>query len=449
MIFPAIHQPATSSAPTYRDLASLDREFPYLEFDGLIFFYVYKSVLLCLNDLSSTAVRLNLPFQERGHPILTPKPGTNIGKTIMTTPSQEQDTPKLYSPHGLTRWYIDTRDLTLRTSALPLLDTLQPSEQISVQHFYHLADRRMSLASNLLKYLFIHQTCRVPWDQIVISRTPAPHKRPCYIPVRRGDDDTEETTNIEFNVSHQASMVTLAGCILPSDAVIPGFSGPDVPNPGSHPNPNPDPSPTGQTSCTHQIGIDITCTDERERRNADSVPKREAELHDFIDVFQEVFSAREIADMKRPIHVSQTGVGVGQDNALTRSIRARLRRFYTYWALKEAYIKMTGEALLAPWLRDLEFLDVIAPEPPKGGENGFGEPYKGTRILMHGKEVTDVRMEVVALGNGYLIATAARGKGVGKRKDGDEVDLWEPFREIDIERDIAPCARGQCQCLAT
>lgn len=366
----------------------------------------------------------------------------------MATPSQEQDTPKLYSQHGLTRWYIDTRSLTLRTTSLPLLGTLQPSEQESVQHFYHLADRHMSLASNLLKYLFIHQTCRVPWSQIVISRTPAPHKRPCYIPVQRGDDD--KVTNIEFNVSHQASMVALAGCILPSDAVIPVSLRSGMPNPSSNPKPSPDsgrvPSLTSPTD-TPQIGIDITCTNERERKNKDSIPKTEAELHDFIEIFQEVFSAREIADMKRPISPSGTGKGTG--NTLTRSINARLRRFYTYWALKEAYIKMTGEALLAPWLRELEFLDVVAPEPPKDHDDGFGEPYTGTRILLHGREVEDVRMEVVALGEGYLFATAARGEGVGRKDGQGDVDLWGDFREVDIERDVAPCARGKCQCLAT
>ncbi len=44
-------------------------------------------------------------------------------------------------------------------------------------------------------------------------------------------------------------------------------------------------------------------------------------------------------------------------------IEAKLRRFYTFWALKEAYVKMTGDALLADWLRVLEFRKVRAPRP--------------------------------------------------------------------------------------
>jgi len=45
----------------------------------------------------------------------------------------------------------------------------------------------------------------------------------------------------------------------------------------------------------------------------------------------------------------------------TPLIASKLRNFYAHWCLKEAYIKMTGEALLAPWLRDLEFRNVRPP----------------------------------------------------------------------------------------
>ncbi|KAL1957233.1 hypothetical protein VTO42DRAFT_6267 [Malbranchea cinnamomea] len=362
--------------------------------------------------------------------------------------SQELDTADklLYSPNGLTRWYIDTRGLTATTSDLPLLSTLQPSDQKSIQKYYRLADRHMSLASYLLKYLFIHQTCRVPWSEVVISRTPAPHQRPCYIPVQRGDAK-EKVTNIEFNVSHQASMVALAGCIIPPD--IPLSTSPSI---------SPNPSPQGPASIP-QVGIDITCTNERERRNKDSIPKTEKELYEFIDIFSEVFSAREISNMKAPLCASaaSTPSALDAEQSLARSIHDRLRCFYTYWALKEAYIKMTGEALLAPWLRELEFLDVVAPSPPSatnsisasGGTMIFGTPYTRTKILLHGQEVQDVRMEVVALGEEYLFATAARGKGMGKHPDADESsnDPWTSFKALDIERDIAPCARGECHCL--
>ena len=51
-----------------------------------------------------------------------------------------------------------------------------------------------------------------------------------------------------------------------------------------------------------------------------------------------------------------------------KMISMKLRRFYAYWGLKEAYIKMVGEGLLASWLRELEFLGVHAPPPPASRE---------------------------------------------------------------------------------
>ena len=116
----------------------------------------------------------------------------------------------------LTRWYIDTRQLTSTCSSLPLLETLQLSDQVTVKKFYHLADRHMSLASYLLKYYFIHSACRIPWNEITISRTPEPHRRPCFLPASRTRPDGTPIPNVEFNLSHQASLVALAGCIIPS-----------------------------------------------------------------------------------------------------------------------------------------------------------------------------------------------------------------------------------------
>lgn len=124
--------------------------------------------------------------------------------------------------------------------------------------------------------------------------------------------------------------------------------------------------------------------------------------------------------------------------------------FYTYWALKEAYIKMTGEALLAPWLRELEFTDVIVPEAPDM-TGQWGRPYTGVRTWLRGKLVEDVRIEIVAFGREYLVATAVRGAGIGAGSrvvDGVEgVDPWRSLEKIDIEKDISACATGSCRCL--
>ncbi|KAL5051629.1 hypothetical protein BDW71DRAFT_171496 [Aspergillus fruticulosus] len=342
-----------------------------------------------------------------------------------------KDAPSAGTSPILTRWYIDTRPLTASTSSLPLLETLQPRDQTAVQKYYHLKDKHMSLASNLLKYLFVHRICRLPWSSIVISRTPDPHRRPCYIPPSGsqagGHEDRNTIVNIEFNVSHQASMVAIAGTTIPPDIGVDGKHKPEV-------------------------GIDITCVNERQGRNGE---ERSLEsLHKYIDIFSEVFSAAEMADMRR-LHGAPSSCLSGDC-----LVDYGYRLFYTYWALKEAYIKMTGEALLAPWLRELEFSNVIAPAAvPESvdSEGKFGEPYTSVRTTLYKKLVEDVRIEVASLDGDYLFATAARGGGIGAGSrpgvspDGSDSrgqDPWTPFKKLDIERDIRPCATGVCNCLS-
>lgn len=136
------------------------------------------------------------------------------------------------------------------------------------------------------------------------------------------------------------------------------------------------------------------------------------------------------------------------------AVKGALRLFYTFWALKEAYIKMTGEALLAPWLRELEFTDVVAPVPApaagpwsgSGSGSGWSTPYTGVRTWLYGREVEDVRVEVVAFEEEYIVATAARGGGIGAGSHGAD-DPWQRLERVDIERDIAGCATGSCRCL--
>ncbi|GAD93105.1 4'-phosphopantetheinyl transferase NpgA/CfwA [Paecilomyces variotii No. 5] len=341
---------------------------------------------------------------------------------------------------SLTRWYIDTRPLT--TPALPLLETLQPPDQESVQRFYQLPDRHMSLASNLLKYLFIHRTCRIPWSDITISRTPAPHRRPCFI---LPSQKQEDTPNVEFNVSHQAGLVALAGCVVPSstsESTSSAPSGQAVEVDILSKSPNPESAPI---RAIPQVGIDITCVDERSRRRKDSLPVTPQALAEFVDIFAEVFSNRELETIKRVPELESP-------EKLAQAVHEGLRLFYAYWALKEAYIKMTGEALLAPWLKQLEFTDVVAPGPVGGGggassgDDGsvFSEPYTGVKTWLYGKRVEDVRVEVVAFETDYLIATAARGGEIGA---GSGNDAWRGLQRMDIEKDVAPCAKGLCRCL--
>ncbi|RHZ67706.1 4'-phosphopantetheinyl transferase family protein [Aspergillus thermomutatus] len=343
------------------------------------------------------------------------------------------------SKTSLMRWYIDTRQLTATNSLLPLLETLQPSDQETVKKYYHLKDRHMSLASNLLKYLFIHRSCRIPWNKISISRTPAPHRRPCFLPSPTLIESTDgPIPSIEFNVSHQASLIALAGTIIPPSDV-------------AHTSPAavfaaPSPSSIPALSVP-QVGIDITCVDERRARTS-SAPSTRKELAEYVDIFAEVFSKRELETIK---NLGGRFPAQAQDSAReTEAVEYGLRLFYTYWALKEAYIKMTGEALLAPWLRELEFTDVIAPAPVEGLAVDWGEPYTGIKTWLYGERVEDVRIEVVAFEKDYIFATAARGAGLGAESrplpGSAGVDSWMLIEKIDIDKDIAPCATGVCQC---
>ncbi len=137
---------------------------------------------------------------------------------------------------------------------------------------------------------------------------------------------------------------------------------------------------------------------------------------------------------------------VGQAEA----VAAKLRYFYTFWALKEAYIKMTGEALLAGWLRELEFRQVRVPAVAEEGRWGVVEA--GVQVWMGGRRVEGLRVEVVGFGREYVVAMVGRGldgygDGGGDGKGQRGLLLGEGMEEIDIEGCLKDCAEGRCGCL--
>jgi 4'-phosphopantetheinyl transferase len=190
-----------------------------------------------------------------------------------------------------------------------------------------------------------------------------------------------------------------------------------------------------------QVGIDVTCVDEPGRRR-DKAPRTLKDVTDFIDIFKEVFSQKELDTMKQAASFSST-------RSLPDVIKSAMRLFYAYWALKEAYIKMTGEALLAPWLRELEFTNVLAPPPVADADaDKWSDPYTGVQTWLYGKRVEDVRAELVAFEADYLVATAARGANLGSAvSETSGIDPWKEMVSVDIEREVRPCATGACQCL--
>ena len=110
---------------------------------------------------------------------------------------------------------------------------------------------------------------------------------------------------------------------------------------------------------------------------------------------------------------------------------------------------MVGEGLLASWLLELEFSDVVAPSVHEQEGDAWGLQLQsrtsstsgGFRISLHKQPVDDISMELVAYGKSFIIATAMNGV----------VDDTSPsereWRGLDIQRDIGPCAEGRCGCI--
>lgn len=401
-----------------------------------------------------------------------------------TGPGKEIIEPSLRGLSNLStlvRWYINTREWEANGLDLPLLDALRPAEQEAVKRYHHASDRRMSLASHLLKYFYIHHACGVPWKDITFSRTPMPENRPYYA--------SKSVTQVDFNVSHQASLTILAGVIAPSheELAVQAVQG-IVPSPP-------------------RIGIDITCVNERRKPM-----KTMKDFTEFVSIFSEVFSSKEMATMQNPISTLRRARELGlaasfpsDDDATV--IEFGLRLFYSYWALKEAYLKMTGDALLAEWVRHLEFANVIPPAPvdpliaskPYGlstnsepipqSPHNWGMPYTDVEVSRDGELIEDVRLQLQAFESDYIVATAGRGCPVGPipqvcENAGDHhlptlprllspgcearanripisahiavgqldpwcpdshiVDPWLPMQEVDIEHDVRACAEGRC-----
>ncbi|KKY23815.1 putative 4phosphopantetheinyl transferase [Phaeomoniella chlamydospora] len=298
----------------------------------------------------------------------------------------------------------------------------------------------MSLSSALLKFWFIHRTVRIPWSEIQISRTPDPHKRPYWDPStsqtvsdRLAKNST--TPNLEFNVSHQAGLVGLAGTVLPPGSAPPltVSTAHGATTTTSSLDPAPIQSSTQVTvPASIRLGLDITSPAESKRQPTLNKPQ---DLYDWVEIFSEVFHPLEIDHMKfAPI--SQHGQSsTSTRNSDAEPLFAKLRRFYAFFALKEAYVKMTGEALLAKWLRDVEFKNV---EVPAEIEEGWGHSELGTEVWYQGTRVEGVQMVSRAWGKEFIVSLAIDGNA--KVED-------QKWKLLDWKNDIEQCATGACSCL--
>lgn len=355
------------------------------------------------------------------------------------------------------RYYIDIRPhaplnpekhlksttATRAAELLPLIHTLPQERQDTIRKYVRKPDRYMSLSSELLKFFFIHKTARIPWSEIKISRTPKPHNRPYWAPPEGWRQRGFE--GVEFNVSHQAGMIVLVGCRTPNrprDAIICDHS--DI-NIRSQTVINPDPIAVMEAeseisedeSEDVRIGVDVACTWEPPRTQDLSTQEK---LDEWIDIFDEMFSEMEKDDMKN------TRVkGVDSMSELD----GKARRFYTYWALKEAYIKMVGEGLLAPWLKELEYKGVPVPEPCRSSKlicdadkwtKIDDEAVQQMQVLFKQRNIEHtMQTSLESFEDTFLIATMTRGVL-------DESGSEARWQRLDFS-DIEACATGRCQCL--
>ena len=389
----------------------------------------------------------------------------------------------LNPPTTITRWLLDTRSLwpgdKITDSAPTYLDLVSQSEQSNVTRKFHIADARVSLASALLKRAYIHECTGLSWLKIKFERKGDPvHGKPVW-KQPEADFPSHPWPKIDFNISHQAGLVTLVGSCTPQHSLPASSSWGEG---GTQ---------EGQREAEEVlVGCDIVCPHERQ----DLETIRETDFDDWVSSFSEVFSGDELWDItyNLPSHsltllngetVSSDRLGrldrailCDQDVELKMDdgrvekfssdliVEAKMRRFYAFYALKEAYIKLVGEGLMASWIKECEFRNVRAPKPgtvarcsthgvwgevltggvPSGSNgahtHGRSEDVSTVEeqleIWLNNKEIVDVRTEVQAFEENFMIATMIRpGSILG-------FDAFPAWHRIDLEHDIMERAKA-------
>ena len=238
-----------------------------------------------------------------------------------------------------------------------ILEVLLPQEQARVKRFFHVRDAKLCLASYILKRRAISRACHVPWSQALLSEDI--NRRPCFQPPEKSD------VNFDFNVSHHGTLVVLVGCTEPQVRV-----GVDV----------------VQIPWVRDVPLVLK----------DGFKK-------WISTYEDVFSLQEIDEM--------VNYPMNSESSQEDHVKCMIRNFYAHWCLKEAFIKMQGAALLATWLQELEFRNVVLPSCGGSTTNALGhrcwsDPSMSIEVWLRGHRLNDVTMELQSLGNDYFIAAA-------------------------------------------
>lgn len=322
----------------------------------------------------------------------------------------------------------------------------------------------MSLGSALIKRLFVQKALNIPWKDITFGRKRDPkHGKPCALlppSSTSANPSTPIPAPVEFNVSHQAGLVALVGCKTDDlDA---------------------------------ELGVDIVCVNERnDYRTID-----EEGFDGWVGIYSEIFSHEESFDIKYNCDAFPLLDGTIISPALLQGCRhdrctrrnetlrvqlengdektfdsdllidAKLRRFYTFWCFKEAYIKLDGEALLAKWIPRLEFRNVRAPKQGTvarcwthgiwGERVGDAEVWftntrgsdgpAGVELLNmkdgESRRLDDTRVEIQAFEEDFMIGVAAKMRSSRIEGGGSLPDVLTKFESLHLEGNVMAVARS-------
>lgn len=312
------------------------------------------------------------------------------------------------------------------------LSLLPAAERASVLRYLRPEDAKMSLASALLKHYAVGKLAGVPWARTAITRDA--RTKPVYV------DPATGAQPVAFNVSHQAGIVALVA--------VAGHSRRRHRQDGERNEEQEGDWDREQEQEQEevQVGVDVVCTSERRAR--DHAVVRDEGWDAFVDMHADVFAPGETAYLKSGRLLKAVAAASASPTAPTTAEQltdGRLRAFYALWALREAYVKMTGDALLADWLAELEFRDFRAPRPTAGwdvparedeeGGGGDGDAggeaqvIKNPEIWFRGAKVEDVNMCLRSMGPDFMIATAVRAPGPAWRLG--------PYETISLDEALA------------
>lgn len=301
----------------------------------------------------------------------------------------------------LTQWVLDTRPLWPSATTTALLDSLVSplhhlphryeltlfqahdalsllpvAQRTEVSRYLHASDAKMALASRLLKRYAVSRLADVPWDEVVLTR--GPDTKPVY----RAADGSQP---VAFNVSHQHGIVVLVAARQQQEGV--------------------------------GLGVDIVSP--FERRVRDHAMIRKDGWPAFVEMHADVLCPREVkALLELP----------GADVKNEEGMDVLLRHFYALWCLREAYVKMTGEALLASWLPELEMRGFNPPGPGGVCHNDNGGSFE---VWFRGAKVDDVDVRLVDFLDGYMVCTAVR-----RLRDGSSIPIGD-YEAVGLQQVLA------------